>query len=120
VRFDRHTLVLLVRPLDAPELSEEKAAELQDRHLAFRADLRDRGVLVGGGPLLDQDDERLRGISIMSFDLQTARRLSEEDPAVQAGRLAVQVMTWMVPVGNLRFEDATAPRSMAEAEADAD
>lgn len=120
MQFDRHTLVLLVRPTDAPELSEEEAAELQDRHLAFRADLRDRGILIGGGPLLDQDEERLRGISIWSVDLETARRLSEEDPAVQAGRLAVQVMTWMVPAGNLRFEDAPAPRSMAEVEGDTD
>jgi uncharacterized protein YciI len=118
VRFDRHTLVLLVRPPDAPELSDDEAAELQDRHLAFRAGLRDQGYLVGGGPLLDQDDERLRGISVMAVDPETARRLSEEDPAVRAGRLAVQVMTWMVPAGNVRFEDVPAPRSMAEAEAE--
>jgi len=60
VRFDQHTLVLLVRPPDAPELSEEEAEALQDAHLAFRADLRDQGYLVAGGPLLDPDDERLR------------------------------------------------------------
>jgi uncharacterized protein len=118
VEFDRHTLVLLVRPPDAPELSEEEAAELQDRHLAFRAGLRDEGYLLGGGPLIDQDDERLRGISIMPVEPETARRLSEEDPAVQAGRLAVEVMTWMVPAGNIRFADVAAPRSMAEAEGD--
>jgi uncharacterized protein YciI len=114
VQFDRHTLVLLVRPRDAPELTDEEAAELQDRHLAFRADLRDRGYLVGGGPLVDQDDERLRGISIMKCDPETARRLSNEDPAVQAGRLTVQLMTWMVPAGNVRLADVPAPRSMAE------
>ena len=104
MQFDRHTLVLLVRRPDAPELTDEEADELQDRHLAFRADLRDRGYLIGGGPLVDQDDERLRGISIMACDPETARRLSNEDPAVQAGRLAVEVMTWMVPAGNVRFE----------------
>lgn len=48
MRFDRHTLVLLVRPPGAPELSDDEAAELQGRHLAFRADLRDRGLLIGG------------------------------------------------------------------------
>ena len=85
----------------------DEAAELQDRHLAFRADLRDRGYLIGGGPLVDQDDERLRGISIMACDPETARRLSNEDPAVQAGRLAVEVMTWMVPAGNVRFESVS-------------
>lgn len=120
MHFDRHTLVLLVRPNDAPKLSDEEADELQDRHLAFRADLRERGVIVAGGPLLEQDDERLRGISIMSVDPETARRVSEEDPAVQAGRLSVQVMTWMVPAGNVHFAEASAPRSLSEAEADAE
>ena len=49
---------------------------------------------------------------------ETARRLSNEDPAVRAGRLAVEVMTWMVPAGNVRFENVPAPRSMAEAAED--
>jgi uncharacterized protein len=118
MRFDQHTLVLLVRPPDAPELTEDEANELQDAHLAFRADLRDQGYLIGGGPLLNQDDERLRGISVMATDPATARELSNADPAVRAGRLAVQVMTWMVPAGNIRFQDVPAPRSMAEAAED--
>ena len=97
MKFDRHTLVLLVRPPNAPELTDEEAAELQDRHLAFRADLRDRGYLVGGGPLVDQDDDHLRGISIMSCDPETARRLSSEDPAVRAA-------------GSRRGDDLDGPR----------
>jgi uncharacterized protein YciI len=117
MRFDQHTLVLLVRPPDAPELSPDEADALQDAHLAFRADLRDQGYLLGGGPLLDQDDERLRGISVMSVDPARARELCSADPAVRAGRLAVQVMTWMVPSGNITFENVPAPRSMAEASA---
>jgi len=118
MEFDRHTLVLLVLRPDAPEMTDEEAAELQDRHLAFRADLRERGYLIGGGPLVDQDDESLRGISIMKCDPETARRVSSEDPAVQVGRLKVEVMTWMVPAGNVLFENVRAPRSMAEAEED--
>ncbi|GAA4452250.1 YciI family protein [Phytohabitans houttuyneae] len=117
MRFDHHTLVLLVRPPDAPELSEAEADALQDAHLAFRADLRDRGLLVAGGPLADQDDERLRGASIMSVDPATARQLCAADPAVRAGRLSVQVMTWMVPAGNIHFEAVRAPRSRSEADA---
>ncbi len=118
MKFDQHTLVLLVRPPDAPELSEQEADALQDAHLAFRADLRDRGYLIAGGPLVDQDDERLRGISVMSVDPATAREVCSADPAVRAGRLAVQVMTWMVPAGNIRFENVRAPRSMTEVVAD--
>ena len=118
MQFDRHTLVLLVLRPDAPELSDREAAELQDRHLAFRAGLRDRGLLLAAGPLVDQDDERLRGISLWACDPETARRLSDEDPAIQAGRLAAEVMTWMVPAGNVRFESVAAPRSVAEADGD--
>jgi uncharacterized protein len=118
MQFDRHTLVLLVLRPDAPKLSDEEANQLQDRHLAFRADLRDRGYIVAGGPLDDQDDERFRGLSIMACDPETARRISSEDPAVRAGRLAVEVMAWMVPAGNIRFENVRAPRSMAEAAED--
>jgi uncharacterized protein len=115
VRFDQHTLVLLIRPPDAPELPDDEAAALQDAHLAFRADLRDQGHLIGGGPLIDQDDETLRGISVMAVDPATARELCSADPAVQAGRLTIQVMTWMVPNGNIHFHDVPAPRSAAEA-----
>jgi uncharacterized protein YciI len=114
MKFDQHTLVLLVRPPDAPELSDEEADALQDAHLAYRAGLRDQGYLIGGGPLLNQDDEHLRGISVMSVDPETARTLSTADPAVQAGRLTVQVMTWMVPTGNITFTNVPAPRSMAD------
>jgi hypothetical protein len=49
---------------------------------------------------------------------ETARRLTSEDLAVKAGRLAVEVMTWMVSAGNVHFENVRAPRSMAEAEED--
>jgi uncharacterized protein len=53
----------------------------------------------------------------MSVDPATARELCSADPAVRAGRLAVQVMTWMVPAGNIRFENVRPPRSLAEASA---
>jgi uncharacterized protein len=114
--FDHHTIVLLVRPPNAPELTEEEAAELQDAHLAYQARLGDEGYKIAGGPFDAQDDERLRGLSVFSVDPETARRLYESDPAVQRGRLAVEVMTWMVPAGNVRFEQVRHPRSMAEAE----
>ena len=77
MQFDRHTLVLLVRPPDAPELTDEEADALQDEHLAFRADLRDQGYLIGGGPVVDQDDERVRGVSIMyGFHAATQLRVT--------------------------------------------
>jgi uncharacterized protein len=115
MRFDAFTLVLLVRPPDAPDLSEQELDALQDAHLAHQADLADRGYIVAAGPLTGQDDERLRGICVMTVDPPTARLLYSTDPAVQAGRLAVEVATWLVPTGGAQFTPVTMPRSMAEA-----
>jgi uncharacterized protein len=104
--FDVYTLVLLRRPVDAPELSEDELDALQARHLAYRAQLRDEGVLVANGPLGEQSDPSLRGLSIFACDLEEARRLSEGDPSVQAGRLAFEVFEWWVAAGTLAFPAA--------------
>jgi uncharacterized protein len=115
MQFDRYTVTLLTLRLDAPMMTDQEAAELQDRHLAHGADLQDRGLILARGPLTEQDDERLRGFSIWSVDAATAREHAETDPAVLAGRLAVDVMTWMMPAGNIRFAQVRAPRSVADA-----
>lgn len=58
----------------------------------------------------------MRGISVWSVDPEIARELSSAEPSVRAGRLAAQVMTWLVPAGNIRFETVSTPRSAAEAD----
>jgi hypothetical protein len=116
MRFDQQTLVLLVTPADAPDLPDDEAAAVQDAHLASQADLYDKGLLLATGPFDGQEDERLRGIAILSVPPDEARRLYASDAAVQAGRLAVQAMTWLVPSGTVSFERGRLPRSMAEAD----
>jgi uncharacterized protein len=107
--FDVYTMVLLRRPADAPQMSEEALDELQARHLAYRADLRRRGVLVVNGPLDEQSDESMRGLSIFACDLAEAARLSDGDPSVQAGRLAYDLFEWWVAAGSLAFPNADGP-----------
>ncbi len=107
--FDVYTLVLLRRPADAPSLSDDELDSLQARHLAYRAELRERGVLVVNGPLSEQSDATLRGLSIFACDLDEAARLSAADPSVLAGRLAYEVMEWWVAAGTLAFPGAAAP-----------
>jgi uncharacterized protein len=107
--FDVYTMVLLRRPGDAPPMSEEALDELQARHLAYRADLRRRGVLVVNGPLDEQSDESMRGLSIYACDLAEAARLSDGDPSVQAGRLAYDLFEWWVAAGSLAFPNADGP-----------
>jgi uncharacterized protein YciI len=104
--FDVYTTVLLRRPADAPEMPDEELDALQERHLAYRAQLRRDGVLVANGPLDEQSDPMLRGLSIFACDLDEARRLTELDPSVQAGRLAYDVFEWWVAAGTLAFPEA--------------
>ena len=101
--FDVYTLVLLRRPADAPELPEDVLDALQSQHLAYRAKLRNDGMVVANGPFDEQSDIRLRGLSIFSWDLDEARRLSDLDPLVQVGRLAYDVFEWWVAAGTLAF-----------------
>ena len=104
--FDVFTLVLLRRPADAPDMPDDELDALQARHLAYRAELRRQGLLVANGPLDEQTDISLRGLSIFACDPDEARRLSDGDPSVQAGRLAYDVMEWWVAAGTLAFPEA--------------
>ena len=101
--FDVYTVVVLRRPADAPELSEEELDALQTRHLAHRAALRRQGRIVVNGPFDEQTDQSFRGMSIFACDLAEAARLSDADPSVVAGRLAYDVMEWWVGAGSLAF-----------------
>jgi uncharacterized protein YciI len=106
--FDVFTMVLLRRPPDAPQMSEEALDTLQARHLAYRAELRRAGVIVVNGPLDEQSDVALRGLSIFACDLDEARRLTDADPSVQAGRLTYDVFEWWVAAGTIAFPEANA------------
>lgn len=107
--FVVYTLDLLRRPADAPAMSDTELDELQARHLAYRAGLRRDGVLVVNGPLGEQSDTSMRGLSIYACALEEARRLSDGDPSVIAGRLAYDVFEWRVAAGTLAFPEADRP-----------
>ena len=107
--FDVFTLVLLRRPPDAPQMSDAELDALQARHLAYRTELRKQGILVVNGPLGEQTDVSMRGLSIFACGLEEAARLSDGDPSVQAGRLAYDLMEWWVAAGTLAFPEAKQP-----------
>jgi uncharacterized protein len=103
--FDVYTMVVLRRPPDAPQLADDELDPLQARHLAYRAELRRAGLIVVNGPLDEQSDITLRGLSIFATDLEEARRLTDADPSVQAGRLTYDVFEWWVAAGSLAFPE---------------
>jgi uncharacterized protein len=102
-RFDEHTVVLLVRPSDAPELTEEALDALQVEHLTYLRDLHRRGVLIANGPLTEQTDARLRGISVYGVPLDKALSLARADPMVLAGRLSIEGARWLTASETARF-----------------
>jgi hypothetical protein len=101
--FDVYTVVVLRRPADAPEMSDEELDALQTRHLAYRAELVRQGVVVANGPFDEQSDLSYRGMSIFACDITVAARLSDGDPSVVSGRLTYDVMKWWVGTGSLEF-----------------
>jgi len=107
--FDVYTVVVLRRPADAPEMSDEELDALQARHLAYCAELGRRGVLVVNGPFDEQSDPSYRGMSIFACGPAEASRMSNADPSVAAGRLAYEVMEWWVSAGSLAFPLADGP-----------
>jgi uncharacterized protein YciI len=103
MEFDRYTLVLLRRGPRAHAFDENELDELQAAHLAHLDAMRERGALLVAGPFRDQVDETKRGVCIYRTDLDETRRLAEQDPSVQAGRMAVEVVTWLTRQGALAF-----------------
>ena len=73
---------------------------IQKAHLENIQKLADMKKLVVAGPF--GDNGRLRGIFVFKVNsIDEARSLAATDPAVQAGRLALQIHPWTVPEGIL-------------------
>ena len=102
VNLEAFELVLLRTPENAPSYDDAELARIQAEHLAHHDRLRESGQVVTNGPVRDQADGSLRGLTFYrTGSLEQARQLAEADPAVQAGRLAVEIMTWYCPPGTM-------------------
>ena len=74
--------------------------QLQKDHIANIIRLAEMKKLVVAGPF--GDNGQLRGIFVFKVaSIDEARALTETDPAVQAGRLAIDLHPWLVPEGVL-------------------
>jgi uncharacterized protein YciI len=78
-----------------PDRSQDSAtaASLQRAHLDNITRMVEAGKLVLAGPMMDGGD--LRGIYVFNVEtIEEARALTETDPAIQAGRLRMDLHPW--------------------------
>jgi uncharacterized protein YciI len=69
------------------------AAKLQQAHMDNIARMAEEGTLVVAGPFMDETD--MKGIYIFNVaTVEEAKKLTETDPAVKAGRLIMELHPW--------------------------
>jgi uncharacterized protein YciI len=102
MELETYELVLLRRPEDATEYDDETLERIQREHLEFYDRMRAEGHVATNGPVMDQPDTSLRGLAFFRVgSLPAARELAEMDPAVVAGRIVNDVMTWWCLPGSM-------------------
>jgi uncharacterized protein len=75
-------------------------------HLEFMRSLHDRGLMVLGGPFLDDVAGAHVGMAIVRAEsLEAAESLAAEDESIAAGLLRYRVRPWMAAMGTALGED---------------
>ncbi|MGC6420500.1 MAG: YciI family protein [Chitinophagales bacterium] len=89
----------LYRGDQAHEFNEEELEAIQSGHLNHINSLANEGKIAIAGPM--GDDDELRGIIIFHTEsLEEAIALQENDPAIIAGRLRMEIRPWWGAVGS--------------------
>ena len=92
-----YLVVLLKGKAWTAEESPERT-RIQEQHIAHLTKLGNEGVGLAAGPFGDGGD--IRGLLIVAAtSAEQARELEAADPAVKAGRLAIDVLPFMSPEG---------------------
>lgn len=100
IKLSTAYLAFLSRGANATSERTPETEALQKAHLENINKLAQMKKLVVAGPFGDRG--QLRGIFVFKVaSLEEAKTLAATDPAVQAGRLAVDVHPWLVPDGML-------------------
>ncbi|HEV2885110.1 MAG TPA: YciI family protein [Pyrinomonadaceae bacterium] len=100
IKFTTAYLAFLTRGAKWTPEKTPATEEIQKAHIANINRLAELKKLVVAGPF--GDNGTLRGIFVFKVaSLEEAKELAETDPAVKAGRLALDVQPWLVPEGVL-------------------
>ena len=93
-----YQMVLLSKGPNSGKLDSMTSRRLGEGHMDNIKKMAGEGKLVLAGPFGDKGD--LRGIFIMDVpNKEEAERLCNEDPAVKAGALQIEIKPWYGPKG---------------------
>jgi len=89
----KYVMAFLKRGPDVSEYSKEERDEIQRAHLDYIGKLAEAKKLVLAGPFFG--DGELRGIFIFDVEnLEEAKKMTGEDPAIKAGVLTMELKEW--------------------------
>lgn len=89
----------LMHPQDAPNLPADELNKIQDGHMANIRAMAASGDLVLAGPIDGGGD--FRGVFIFrTKDRKRIEELVSHDPAIQSGRLKMELARWTTPKGS--------------------
>src|SRR5690606_37138092 len=81
----------------------EKAKEIQAGHMAHIMSMAESGKLVLAGPFMDGGE--IRGIFVFDTTMEEAEALTAQDPAVQSGRLVMELHPWYGSAALMKVND---------------
>lgn len=82
--------------------STPEVERIQQGHMAHIQKMAESGKLLLAGPF--SDDGKLRGMFVFAVDtMEEAMALASEDPAIEAGRLVIEMHPWF-SVKGIRVE----------------
>ena len=97
-KLTTYYLVVLLKGKAWTAQESPERTKLQEQHIAHLTKLGNEGFGLAAGPFGGTGD--IRGLLIVTAKSeQHARELEAADPAVQAGRLAIDVLPFMAPEG---------------------
>jgi len=89
----RHYVMAFLKKGPNRNQDSATAEKLQSAHMANIKRMADEGKLCVAGPFMDDTD--IRGIYIFNVGtIEEAKKLTESDPAIQAGRLIMELHPW--------------------------
>lgn len=93
-----YVMGLLRRGPNAGTGDQAERERIQEGHLANIRKMAATGKLIVAGPFEDNGD--LRGIFIFQgVTMEEARAMTDDDPAIKAGRLVLELHPWFAAAG---------------------